>query len=104
MPIMQINIYEAKTRLSELVDLAHNGESVIIAKAGTPMARLVPLSDVPKRKIKFGTLKGEFIESADFDAPLPEEMLDLFDGKGDAKADAEVKGAVKAAVRPKGKR
>ena len=40
---MQVNIYEAKTRLSELVEQAHAGATVIIAKAGTPMAKLVPL-------------------------------------------------------------
>lgn len=79
---MQVNIYEAKTRLSELVELAHNGESVVIAKAGTPMARLVPLSEVPKRKIRFGTMKGEIEIAPDFDAPLPDEILDLFEGKG----------------------
>ena len=40
---MQVNIYEAKTRLSELVDQASRGETIIIAKAGTPLAKLVPL-------------------------------------------------------------
>lgn len=79
---MQVNIYEAKTRLSELVELAHRGESVIIAKAGTPMARLVPLGETPKRKIRYGTMKGEIQIAADFDAPLPAEVLDLFEGKG----------------------
>lgn len=79
---MQVNIYEAKTRLSELVEQAHTGQTVIIAKGGTPMAKLVPLHDGPKRSIVFGLMKGEFIEATDFDAPLPDELLDLFDGKG----------------------
>ena len=79
---MQVNLYEAKTRLSELVDQAHAGETVIIAKAGKPMAKLVPLSAGPKAKIKFGLMKGEFVESPDFDDPLPDELLDLFEGKG----------------------
>ncbi len=78
---MQVNIYEAKTRLSELVEQAHAGETVIIAKAGTPMAKLVPLSEGPRAKIKFGLLKGQFVEAADFDAPLPDEELDLWEGK-----------------------
>ena len=79
---MQVNIYEAKTRLSELVDQAHAGQTVIIAKAGTPMAKLVPLHHGPKRKIVFGLMKGQFVEAPDFDAPLPDDLLDLFEGKG----------------------
>ena len=79
---MQVNIYEAKTRLSELVDQAHAGQTVIIAKAGTPMAKLVPLHHGPKRKIVCGLMKGQFVEAPDFDAPLPDDLLDLFEGKG----------------------
>ena len=79
---MSINIYEAKTRLSELVDQAHRGKTIVIAKAGTPLAKLVPLHAGPKVRIKFGTMKGEFVEAADFDAPLPDDVLDLFEGKG----------------------
>ena len=78
---MQVNLYEAKTRLSELVDQAHAGQTVIIAKAGTPMAKLVPLNPPTKPRIKFGLLKGQFIESADFDEPLPEEELALWEGR-----------------------
>ena len=79
---MQVNIYEAKTRLSELVDQAHAGQTVIIAKSGTPMAKLVPLHHGPKRKIVCGLMKGQFVEAPDFDAPLPDDLLDLFEGKG----------------------
>ena len=79
--MQQVNIYEAKTKLSELVDAAHHGETVIIAKAGTPMARLVPLGQGPKPKIKFGLMKGEFIEPDDFDAPLPDDLLAAFEGR-----------------------
>jgi prevent-host-death family protein len=77
---MQVNIYEAKTRLSELVEQAHGGDTVLIAKAGTPLAKLVPLSDGGRRPIRFGLMKGEFIESPDFDAPLPDEVLTGFEG------------------------
>jgi prevent-host-death family protein len=83
---MQVNIYEAKTRLSELVQRASRGESVVIAKGGTPMARLVPLSDAPKRRIPYGAMKGEIRIAADFDAPLPPEVLALFLGEGGDKA------------------
>ncbi len=81
---MQVNIYEAKTQLSQLVDAAHNGETVIIAKAGTPMAKLVPLSHGPKPKVKFGLMKGRIRIAADFDAPLPDELLAAFEGRDPA--------------------
>lgn len=79
----QFNIYEAKAQLSKLVDLANKGESFVIAKAGTPLAKLVPLSDsASKKKIKFGTMKGKIWIADDFDAPLPEEILAAFEGRG----------------------
>jgi prevent-host-death family protein len=83
-PAKQVNIYEAKTQLSKLVDKASKGESFVIAKAGTPLARLVPLNDGdrPKKKIAFGSMKGKIWMADDFDAPLPDELLDLFEGKG----------------------
>ena len=80
---MQVNIYEAKTRLSELVDQASQGETIIIAKAGTPLAKLVPLHHGPKRKIKFGLMKGEIEIADDFDDPLPEDVLAAFEGRGE---------------------
>lgn len=81
---MQVNIYEAKTRLSELVEQARQGETVVIAKNGTPLAKLVALDAVPKKKIIFGLMKGEFIEADDFDAPLPDDLQALFEGRNDA--------------------
>jgi prevent-host-death family protein len=80
---MQINIYEAKTQLSQLVDAAHKGEVIVIAKAGTPMAKLVPLHHGPRRKIKFGLMKGEFLEADDFDAPLPDDLQAAFEGRSE---------------------
>ncbi len=81
---MQVNIYEAKTRLSELVDQAHHGETIVIAKNGTPLAKLVALDAAPRKKIVFGLMKGEFLESADFDAPLPDDLQALFEGRNEA--------------------
>ena len=77
---MQVNIYEAKTRLSELVEQAHAGETVLIAKAGTLMAKLVPLDAGPKRKIVYGLLKGQIEIADDFDTPMSEEELALWEG------------------------
>ena len=71
----------AKTRLSELVEQAGRGETIVIAKSGTPVAKLVPLSEQPKQKIKFGLMKGEFVVPADFDAPLDEATLAAFEGR-----------------------
>ncbi len=79
---MQVNIYEAKTRLSELVDQAHQGQTIVIAKNGTPLAQLVPLDRPAKPKIVFGLMKGEFVEADDFDAPLPDDLQALFEGRG----------------------
>ncbi|MDX2052157.1 MAG: type II toxin-antitoxin system Phd/YefM family antitoxin [Polyangiaceae bacterium] len=74
-----VNLYEAKTRLSELVDKASKGESTIIAKDGKPMARLVPL---PRKKPqrKPGAGKGKVWIANDFDAPLPADVLAAFEG------------------------
>lgn len=82
-PVKQINIYEAKTHLSNLVDRASKGETIVIAKSGTPLAKLVPLHEGKRKKFKFGTMKGEFVVPDDFDAPLPDEIMDAFLGKSD---------------------
>ncbi len=67
-----LNLYEAKTHLSDLVERASRGEEIVIAKAGTPMARLVPLA-VPDKPIlrKPGMWKGKIWVADDFDDPLP---------------------------------
>jgi prevent-host-death family protein len=75
-----INIHEAKTHLSRLVEQAARGKEIVIAKAGKPMARLVPLVDAPRPK-KFGLLEGRFQVPQDFDAPLDSRVLALFEGK-----------------------
>ena len=72
-----VNIHAAKTHLSNLVEEAAAGEEIIIAKAGKPMARLVPLKKPDFRKT-FGMLKGKIRVSDDFDAPLPPEILKGF--------------------------
>lgn len=74
-----VNIYNAKTHLSQLVERAAQGEEIVIAKAGRPQAMLVPLPMEHETR-KPGCLKGRFQVADDFDAPLPSEMLDAFDG------------------------
>jgi len=73
-----INIHAAKTHLSRLVEAAAAGEEIVIAKAGKPVARLCPLPQ-PKPKRELGRLRGKLIVPDDFDAPLPDEILDLFE-------------------------
>jgi prevent-host-death family protein len=81
-PFEQVNIYEAKTQLSALVDRAASGETIVIAKAGRPLARLVPLDQPAKPAIRFGSMKGRIWIADDFDAPLPDDFLDAFDDGG----------------------
>jgi len=69
-----VNIHDAKTHLSRLVDRAAEGQEIIIAKAGKPMARLVPLESAARPK-KFGLLKGRIWIADDFDEPLPPQSL-----------------------------
>lgn len=76
--VMTLNLYEAKTQLSALVDAAAAGAEIIIAKNGKPMAKLVPIRDAARRKP--GRNKGKIWMSDDFDAPLPKEILDSFYG------------------------
>ena len=75
-----VNIHEAKTQFSRLVDAAAGGEEIIIAKAGKPTARLVPMKFV-KAKRRFGGLKGQIRISDDFDAPLPDDVIAAFEGR-----------------------
>jgi prevent-host-death family protein len=70
-----VNIHAAKTNLSALVEEAAKGKEIIIAKAGKPMARLMPLARKKNIASSFGIAKGEIWISDDFDAPLPPEML-----------------------------
>lgn len=75
---MQLNIHAAKTHLSRLVDEAAAGHETIIARNGKPVARLVPLAPGnPKRTP--GLLAGKLQIPDDFDAPLPDDILDSFE-------------------------
>jgi prevent-host-death family protein len=73
-----VNIHAAKTHLSRLVEAAAAGEEIIIAKAGKPLARLCPLNSRPGKR-KLGGLEGKLVIPDDFDAPLPDDVLDLFE-------------------------
>lgn len=75
-----INIHEAKTHLSRIIDKVAAGEEVIIAKAGKPMARLTPITPRARKK-KLGLLKGKVRVPDDFNAPIDAELLGHFEGR-----------------------
>jgi prevent-host-death family protein len=75
-----VNIYEAKTRLSQLVDKAAAGEDVVVSRNGKPLVRITQLQE-RRRRVRFGVLKGKLRIAADFDAPLPDEAVAGFEGR-----------------------
>ncbi len=75
-----VNIHEAKTHFSRLVERAAKGEEIVIARAGRPLARLMPLAP-PTRPRRPGLLKGRIRISKDFDAPLPRAIARAFESR-----------------------
>ncbi len=73
-----VNIHEAKTHLSRLLEEVRQGEEVVIAKAGKPVARLVAITEGLKRR-QPGSAKGQIWIAEDFDAPLPEDIQRFFE-------------------------
>jgi len=74
---MEVNVHEAKTHLSKLLKRVAAGEEIIISKAGKPIAKLTPMRD--RRLRRFGIDEGVFEVPEDFDATLPEEVLQAFE-------------------------
>lgn len=74
-----VNIHEAKTHFSKLVDAVLHGNEILIAMAGKPVAKLGPISKKPPRK--FGVLKGKIKIAKNFDDPLTDEFLAEFEGQ-----------------------
>jgi prevent-host-death family protein len=75
-----VNTHEAKTQFSQLLRLVAAGEEITIANRGVPVARLVPVY-TPKPIRKLGMFGDTIKIPDDFDAPLPDEILDLFEGR-----------------------
>ena len=80
-----VNLYEAKTHLSDLVERVSEGEEIVIAKAGVPKARLVPIAG-PRRRRQPGGWEGKVRIRKDFDEPLPSEVLSAFAGTPNGKS------------------
>ena len=75
-----VNTHEAKTQLSRLLRRVAAGEEIIIANRGVPVARLVPVPQEKAQRV-LGIFSGQFSVPDDFDAPLPEDVLELFEGR-----------------------
>ncbi len=76
----EVNIHQAKTHLSRLLSRVAAGEEIVIARAGKPVARLVPFRK-PKGKRPLGMDRGLFSVPVDFDSPLADDLLAAFEGK-----------------------
>lgn len=74
-----VNVHEAKTHLSRLLDRAQEGEEIVIAKAGRPVARLGPLVRSGTKR-RLGLLDGKFRIPDDFNRPLPDGVIAAFEG------------------------
>ena len=77
---MEINVHEAKTHLSRLLKRVAEGEEITIARAGVPVAKLIPLAPASTER-PLGAMEGQFYIADDFDAPLPEDLLAMFYGE-----------------------
>ena len=75
---MKVNIHEAKTHFSRILARVGNGEEVIISKSGKPIARLVPIAEKLTQRTP-GSAKGKVVLEKDFDAPLPDFILNGFE-------------------------
>lgn len=82
LPMTTVNVHEAKTHFSRLLDRAAKGETIIIAKAGKPYARLLPLETTEtKPRSRIGFLDGQFKIPDDFDTMFANEIEEMFNGK-----------------------
>ena len=79
--MITVNIHEAKTHLSKLLQDVMEGQTVVIAKAGVPIVKMIPVG-MYKTKRKLGALKGKMKIAQDFDAPLPDDFFDQSAAEG----------------------
>ena len=76
--VTTVNIHEAKTHFSKLLERVRQGEEIIVAKAGKPVAKLAPMAPGAVRRVP-GSARGKITLARDFDVPLPDELLDAFE-------------------------
>lgn len=83
-----VNTHEAKTQFSKLLKRVAQGEEILIANRGVPVARLMPIPANSARR-QLGKYEGRITIAENFDAPLPEELLAAFEGKSEGTSDGE---------------
>lgn len=83
MVMKQVGLAEAKATLSALLDRVEKGETIVITRHNEPVAELRPLKAATRGLRPWGLAKGEFVVPDDFNDPLPDDVLDLFEGRGD---------------------
>ena len=76
-----VNMTKARARFSQLVNQAASGDDIIVSRNGKPLVRITRFARRGKRRIRFGVLKGKLKIAADFDAPLPAEVVAGFEGR-----------------------
>lgn len=79
-PDKVVNVHEAKTHFSKLLKRAHDGEEIVLSKAGKPYAKLVPIAPPSAKRREPGGLEGWVLPESFFD-PLPDDELDAWEGK-----------------------
>ncbi len=79
-PMETFNVHEAKTHFSRILAKVQAGEEVVIAKAGQPIARVVPFQATPLQRVP-DSRRGALWVAEDFDGPLPDDLLDAFEGR-----------------------
>jgi prevent-host-death family protein len=88
----EVNTYQAKTQFSRLLRRVAAGEEITIANRGVPVARLVPVAHKKEPRV-LGIFRGQLNVPEDFDAPLPDDLLDLFEGRAKKRATKSKKNA-----------
>jgi antitoxin (DNA-binding transcriptional repressor) of toxin-antitoxin stability system len=84
--MIEINIHEAKAHLSRYLERVEAGETVVICRRNVPVAEMRPLPAKPQTPRPIGLDRGQFSVGPEFFEPLPDELLDLFEGRGPTKA------------------
>lgn len=78
----RLNVHQAKTHLSRYLEKVEKGETILLCRRNVPIAEIRPLPKQRKGKRPIGLAKGEFTVGPEFFEPLPDDLLDLFEGKG----------------------
>jgi antitoxin (DNA-binding transcriptional repressor) of toxin-antitoxin stability system len=81
MTMIKVNIAEAKAQLSKYLRKVEQGETVVLARRNRPVAEIRRIKVRPRGRRPMGLCAGEFVVPENFDAPLPEELLDAFEGR-----------------------